>query len=391
MTTPPDTRGLTAQDYCTASGLPLAECAEHDHFPWDVIRSGPWLEQQHFPPLQYAVDGLISEGYGLLAGPPKVRKSWLALSVLMAVAQGVPALGGAETGRARPVLYLALEDGDRRMRRRMKAVLGPRSFPSNFHYVTALTSDQAFATLHGWFDRHGSNDTLVVLDTLGKIMPPKLAGETVYERDYRVGSQLKSIVDAHPGCTLLVVHHTRKQASEDFMEDVGGTNGINGAADFTLVLKRARTSNRGTLQVTGRDIFEGEYALDWADQGCQWTLVGGDLRAASEALEEQEQRDGLGDLSQEVLAAVNDAPDGITPKTLAAVVQGFNGDNDMASTYLGRLEKNGRIRKTGRGKYAPIPTAEVFDPFEVFEGDGSSPTHSNTSDTSNTPPRVTAA
>src|SRR5699024_262179 len=102
-----------------------------------------------------------------------------------------------------------------------------------------------------WLSVHGDNETVVILDTLGKVLPPAYAGESSYARDYRIGAELKGTVDAYPGSTLLAVHHTRKQASEDFMESVSGTNGLNGAADFTVVLSRSRNDDKGTLQVTG--------------------------------------------------------------------------------------------------------------------------------------------
>jgi hypothetical protein len=44
-----------------------------------AIRTGAWLDEQTFPPLRYAVPGLIPEGFTLLIGPPKAGKSWLVL------------------------------------------------------------------------------------------------------------------------------------------------------------------------------------------------------------------------------------------------------------------------------------------------------------------------
>jgi hypothetical protein len=32
--------------------------------------SGAWLDTQTFPPLEYAVPGIIPEGFGLLVSPP---------------------------------------------------------------------------------------------------------------------------------------------------------------------------------------------------------------------------------------------------------------------------------------------------------------------------------
>lgn len=370
---------------------------------WSRLRTGDWLDEQVFPPLRYAVPGIIPEGFGLLAAPPKAGKSWFALGVLLDVARGARTLGGVDTGPARPVLYMALEDGDRRLQGRARKLLGDGvPIPANFTYLIDAHPEEVAPLIADWLEVHGGSSPLIVLDTLGKVLPPARPGDGAYQRDYQVGGGLKRIVDAHPGSCLLAVHHTRKASSEDFMDSVSGTNGLNGAADFTLVLTRSRQDDRGTLKVTGRDVIEAEYALTVTDG--LWTLDGGGLAAASAAVAERRESDGLGDLSQQVLAAVRDAPGGgVSPKSVAAVVLDL--DNDGASTYLRRLAESGRIRKVGRGRYAPVErVSEPFEVFETMEGDhldsDTSNTalpriggevealtrHSDTSNTSNTPP-----
>ena len=66
-------------------------------------------------------------------------------------------------------------------------------------------------TIEAWLARlpHRS-DPLVIVDTLGKVMPPATPGESAYARDYRVAGRLKRIADDHPGMALVVLHHDRK-------------------------------------------------------------------------------------------------------------------------------------------------------------------------------------
>lgn len=54
-----------------------------------------------FPETKYAVPGIIAEGLSLLAGPPKVGKSWLALATAIAVAAGTKAFGSIPQQRRR--------------------------------------------------------------------------------------------------------------------------------------------------------------------------------------------------------------------------------------------------------------------------------------------------
>src|SRR5262245_30883908 len=78
-----------------------------------------------FPTPRMAVAGLVQEGVTVLAGRPKTGKRWLALALSLAVAAGEPALGAlaVEPGA---VLYLALEEGERRLQGRLRAVLAGR-------------------------------------------------------------------------------------------------------------------------------------------------------------------------------------------------------------------------------------------------------------------------
>ncbi len=85
------------------------------------IVTGDWLDAQVFPPMRWVVPGVIAEGLTILAGAPKLGKSWLALSLALAVASGTDALGCIDVGHPRPVLYLALEDGHRRLQFRSRA------------------------------------------------------------------------------------------------------------------------------------------------------------------------------------------------------------------------------------------------------------------------------
>ncbi|WP_366521169.1 AAA family ATPase [Lapillicoccus sp.] len=106
----------------------------------DRVRSGSWLDGQHFAPLDWAVPGLIPEGFGLLTGAPKAGKSWAALGIGLAVASGATALDAIPVGPARPVLLLALEDGDRRLQGRCRSLLGEQTpIPALLDYVTEAT------------------------------------------------------------------------------------------------------------------------------------------------------------------------------------------------------------------------------------------------------------
>lgn len=328
------------------------------------VHNGAWLDQQTFAPLHYAVQGIVPEGSGLLVGAPKVGKSFFVLDLALAKASGGPALGAVSVA-AGPVLYLALEDSDRRVQSRCHGLLGLAPTPPAFEYITTIEPLRVLDTIAAWLKLHDGECPLVILDTLAKVMPPAASGESTYGRDYRIGSDLKRIIDAQPGAALLVNHHDRKAGAADFIDAVSGTHGLAGAADTILVLHRERNDIHGVLRVTGRDVPEERYAVIFDGEG--WTLDGADLAAAAHRAEEKDAQRGLADRSRDVLDLVNKHPDGIGPTEVANAV-GI--DPRAAGVYLARLTGSGRITKVGRGDYRPLPSPTPVETVEGVETEG---------------------
>lgn len=337
------------------------------------LRNGTWLDSEEFPPLRWTIDGVIPEGFGLIVAPPKAGKSWFVLGTALAKSDGTHALGCIPVTRG-PVLYFALEDGYRRLQSRCRTLLGEgQSIPKRLDIIISAEPHEVPMLARAWLDQHRDEAPLVIVDTLGKVLPPKAAGESDYQRDYRIAGKLKELSDDVPGSTVLAVHHTRKQQGEDFVDSVSGTQGIAGAADFILVLARKRHDNTATLAVTGRDVLEEEYSI--TSHGGAWTLDGGSLADAAAAVTERKSTENLGDTSAEVVKFVNSRPS--TTATDLAAHLGI--DSKTAGTRLSQAHKAGRINKTGRGVYTP------FESFESFETETADPPDSKDSKDSKVP------
>lgn len=327
---------------------PKTEVAEPPRSYLQSAFNAQWLMQQQFDPVRYVVKDIIPEGLSIIAGPPKGGKSWMVLGIGLAVSSGQPALGCIPT-EERPILYLALEDGQRRLQTRL-AALGATSPSPNLTFITAAPGTYIDHIIGEYFSAHPGQAPAVFIDTLGKAMRSAVSGETQYERDYRVVGGLKAQADAHPGSSVLLVHHTRKSEGRDFVDAVSGTQGIAGAADTVLVLRRERGESAGTLSVTSRDTREGEYRMNLDSSG-RWTLAGGSVAAAAEAEQAAKATDGVGDRMAEVIATVQRFPEGIRPKDLKVLLT--NMEPADVDTYLSRAHNKGRIRRLQRGKYAP--------------------------------------
>lgn len=312
------------------------------------VRSGAWLDAQDFPPLRYHLPGMVPEGSTLLVGAPKIGKSWLVLSLALATAEGGRAMGLPL--ERRPVFYLALEDGDRRLQDRCRKLLHGAPIPPGFEYQTYLEPAQVVPTIEAWLGLYPGEEPLVILDTLGKVMPPAEHGESQYQRDYRVGGVLKRLADSHPGAALVINHHDRKAGSDDFVDRVSGTHGLAGSADTVIVLARPRGEPDGLISVTGRDVIEGEYAVSFDGASGIWSLDGNSLERAAGIARTRKAAEGLDDRAQSVLAYVNDNPDGVQWSEVASEF------GEVEARYLVRLYNQGRIDRPKRGLYTPLST-----------------------------------
>src|SRR5262249_11215399 len=81
-----------------------------------------FLRRKGFNPMFYVIPGLIPEGLTILAGKPKIGKSWMALDIASGLAGGYYILGNIKLEQA-DVLYCALEDNERRLQNRLLKIL----------------------------------------------------------------------------------------------------------------------------------------------------------------------------------------------------------------------------------------------------------------------------
>lgn len=251
-----------------------------------VIGTGPALLAATFPPLEWVVPEILPEGGALLVGKGKIGKSFLLLGLTIAVACGGRAFGQVPVTRG-DVLYLALEDGERRLQRRLRAVLGDAPAPATWHYATSWPTldDGGLTYLDNWCAAH-PHARLIGIDTLKLIRPLADPRQALYNIDYDALAPLTRLGQARR-CCVVCVHHSRKAEAEDFLDEASGSTGLGAATETMLVFRRARAAgaSEATLHVTGRDLEDvRELALRWDRLTKQWVLVGNaaDVAAARE-------------------------------------------------------------------------------------------------------------
>lgn len=295
------------------------------------VKSAAELLAREFAPIRWLIPGLLPEGLMLLAARPKVGKSWLALDVAIACATGGEVFGRpVERG---DVLYLALEDNDRRMHSRLSKLGATGAGLGDLAYATEWPRGaEGAAAIHAWIKAH-PNARLVVIDVFTKLRAATEGRETAYSVDYTDVSMLKPPPDR--SVSILLVHHTRKAESDDPLDSVSGTLGIGGAADGAWILKRARGSDEAELHLIGRDLEEeGAFAVRFDRESCRWQWVGEAWRVRISAERRQ------------VLEALADEP--MRPAELA---KALGKTQEAARKIIHDMVQDGQVDRGMDGKY----------------------------------------
>jgi DNA-binding transcriptional ArsR family regulator len=137
--------------------------------------------------------------------------------------------------------------------------------------------------------------------------------------------------------------------ADDVMDTVSGTNGLNGGADATWILSRARGEADATLFVTGRDIEEQKLALRFDPAMATWTVIGD----AQEYAQSEERR--------QVLEALPLASAMKTSEIAAAI-----GKKVQATDYLlKQLEGDGLVKKPKYGYWTRTGVESTVTPVTV--------------------------
>lgn len=319
----------------------------------DLVINANDLSIKRFPEISWAIPELIPEGVSILAGSPKIGKSWLVGSLAIACATGGNIFGRIPVGEPRKVLYLALEDSERRLQSRLIQVNGgDGTLPENLSIATELSSPIGLEKdLREWQRFADCESALVIVDTYQRAIPPQ-NGNPNYANDYATMNKFKQFSKEFPRVAIVLVHHTRKGRSDDFLDTVSGTQGLSGSADTTLVLQRERKSTSGLLHVTGRDVEENCYSIDLREG--VWTLEGSNLQESAQRAEFESKSINTSSSHKEVLEVLNSSIDE-SGKQIPLSVKELASKTDLSyenvKKICQRLFSEGKVQKTARGEY----------------------------------------
>ncbi|GHV26615.1 hypothetical protein FACS18948_2650 [Clostridia bacterium] len=247
---------------------------EKSIFDADVLMS------TEIEPIHWVVPDLVPEGLCMLAAPPKVGKSWMALDLAIQVAGGNPFLGFPTVKSG--VVYFALEDSRRRLKDRINLILGGNETDaclSNLHIQTQTEQDFithletvlfAEAESDANYAEPEKTTRLIIIDVFQKIRRDNPRASSMYSREYAEMERLKKLADRFHVCILLI-HHTRKMTDSDTFNMISGSTALMGSCDATYMIERPdRNENRARLLVSGRDVRDAAWEMTFDDERHRW-------------------------------------------------------------------------------------------------------------------------
>jgi RecA-family ATPase len=232
------------------------------------------LYHKAMPPIVWVIPGKLPAGATLFVGRGKDGKSLLVWNLAMSVVTGGKALGAYDVQQG-DVLYLALEDGERRARQRLfdqMDHMGMNAPPPRLDLVpwTAPRIGEGFMErMETWVDEHPEG-RLIIVDILEKVRPARTK-DGIYADDYRALEAMQQFGQRR-NIAVLVVHHSNKTNPEDFRDSASGSTGLIGACDTFWRLRRNADAPEATLKMLGREVEKQDLAMQFQDGF--WSVLG---------------------------------------------------------------------------------------------------------------------
>lgn len=308
----------------------------------DGVLSVPEICNMKLEPLKWVIEGVIPlEGVTMLTSPPKSGKSILALNIIIENAVKPKILNYFKPVSAFDTLYIDLEGNRRRTKTHVMNLLGNMPFPPSVSvvYKWPRIADGGLSKLYDYAEYH-SDTKLFVIDTYGKI---QIGSKNQAASGYSYKKDVEEIDTFSKFCekmrvSVMLIHHTKKTESDDWVSMVSGTYGISGSVDTLLLLKRKKGEFQATLCVTGRDVEEKQYKLNTNMSKQRMSVIG----------EETDEGVELTDTQRDIVICLQAFGEPKSPQEIANVVGKTVGS---VKRLLANMVEDGKVIRVGYGKY----------------------------------------
>jgi RecA-family ATPase len=303
------------------------------------------LQEKKVAPPSFVVDGILPEGFSILAAMPKVGKTLFAQNISVSIASGMDAFGSVPVKKGR-VLFLALEGSEGSMKSRFQKMLGDQKWPEELNLIRPpfpTLESGGMKTIEKVVNYH-KDTRLIVVDPL-QLFRGEGSGSDAYQKDYEALGPLVEFC-ANTDVSVLAIHHANKRlrGSSNTLNYVTGSTAITAAADNVLFMDKSNTAHgQVEVSVIARDQERQElnFTLDeeqatWKPENTVVASAGTPERREILKIIEQSEEDALG------------------PQEIAERL-GKNEKN--VRSMLSKMRKKGEVTRPAYGEYTvPPPT-----------------------------------
>ena len=295
--------------------------------------------------INYLVDKIIPDaGLVIFAGNPKSGKTFFALQLALAIANGKSFLDYTTTkGFVNCHLF---EDNMDRLKRRLNTMNIKSGDYDN------IKINHKRISIHDGLIKTMESDLLLypqtklfIIDTLQDAKGAGGSGNA-YENDQQRLSPLQSFAMKNK-VVVFCIHHLKKSKKDmdDDIQRLSGSMAITGAADLIMQLKKERGKTSAELSVEGRDIEYQNLLIDFDGETFEW-INQGDYSQAKYSKEKKEILDFLDrHRSQE-----------FSPKDIAKELGKVSKQEiNNITRLLRKLLNAGNILQPSKGKYSCLP------------------------------------
>lgn len=245
--------------------------------PFNFYRVSELTEDEKKPP-GTAVENMIPDGLTIMSGMPKIRKSWLALQMAIAVAKGELFLG--RNTRKSDVVYLDLEGTKGRVSSR--TTLMNVDVPDSIRFTNTIKHKLNGELVEDLriLSKENPELKLIIIDPYGRAKGKiKSGGANAYDVDVEILEPLQRMAQEQK-IAVVCIHHDRKGASSmgDELERTNGTMGVTGSADciINLISEGKRFDGKAHLICNPRDFKGWETDLVFDEAVCTWYIPASD-------------------------------------------------------------------------------------------------------------------
>jgi len=236
--------------------------------PLSIIDGKTLLSLEMDPP-KFIISRILPTGLHLLAGSPKIGKSWLCLWLCNQVSRGLP-VWDFQVQKS-TTLYLSLEDTIDRLHFRLSKITEESTEQTLFATESSDISNGLLEQLESFIAKY-ADTSLIIIDTFQRVRD-NATDKNMYGSDYDEVRKLKTIADKYK-IAIILVHHLRKMPDNDPINMISGSTGIAGAVDGIFILEKDnRMENKAKLHITGRDIEDMQMLLEFDRDNSVWKFI----------------------------------------------------------------------------------------------------------------------